>query len=440
MLVYKFGGASLATPEAIQAVMRIIAARPAGNPMVVVVSALGKTTNALEHLLHVALHDVPHLDEAFNAIAEPHIRLAETLLGEASDGLTAIRRLLGDLETLVHHLPGHDYDVLYDTVIPYGEMLSSLLLARYLGLCGEAAQWVDVRAVLRSDSVHRAATVQLPLSEPLVRQAFSQPGTPLYITQGFIASGPDGSTTTLGREGSDYTAALLGAFLGADSVTIWKDVPGFLTADPKLFPAAQRIGRLDYREAIEMAYSGAKIVHPKAIKPLENASIPLFIRPFGDPSDTGTQVARCAADVSPVTLFALREAQVLLSITPHDFSFALQDALGEVFRILQAHHVRPHLIQTSALSLSLCVDDDAQRLPELVQALQPAFRVTFNTDLVLLAVRHYTPDLDRVFAVRQGLILCQLTRTTAHYLMRRSDWQERYYSSICEMVARTAAH
>lgn len=439
MRVHKFGGASLSTPEAIDHMAEILLEQGTEDPIIIVVSAIGKTTNALERTLEEAMHNPGEVPPTWQAIRDEHLAITSTLAAGDPSATLPIERMLNDLALLLQHLPTANYDTLYDLIVPHGELLSSLIVAQHVARRGLPAQWVDVRKALRSDPHHRAATVNLALSQPLAQQVFPVEPKRIYITQGFIASTPQGVTTTLGREGSDYTAALLGAFLQAKSVTIWKDVPGFLNADPKLFPQAIRIPKLDYREAIEMSFNGAKIIHPKALKPLQNAEIPLYVRAFATPDAPGTIISNFhpSENAPPAPpLFAVREEQMLLSLTPRDLSFALQNALGIVFDTLYTHHVRVHLIQNSAVSLSLCLENDPHTIPPALEALQSKFHIAYNTNLVLLSIRHYTPELALELANREETLLQQTTRLTGQYLYRKAHWEEQIYPAIRAAIAR----
>ena len=434
--VYKFGGASLRNADAVRAMCDIVRTVPLAHRLVIVVSAMGKMTNALELALNAALHAPEQLQEAVEQIAAFHRSMVEQLSADGQGDYSAALQQLADLEILLTHLPNPSYDQVYDLVVPYGELISSLIVAAYLKeQLSVPVQWVDIRTVFRSNSEYRAATVNTAISEPLARQAFNSERPCIFVTQGFIAQGPEGATTTLGREGSDYSAALLGAFLQAKAVTIWKDVPGFLTADPALFPNASLLPELDYREAIEMANSGAKIVHPKALKPLQNACIPLYVRPFNQPNEQGSAICNLALhDGNPPTQIAIREGQVLLSLSPTDLSFALQDTLAEAFGILQTHQLRTNLIQASAISLSLSLDNDPTHLPPALSALQQLFHVAYNEGLRLITIRHYTPALRAELASIPGFLIRQETRTTLQYLVREKDWAEGYYPTLLEAI------
>ena len=271
----------------------------------------------------------------------------------------------------------------------------------------------------------------------MVQQTFSRGAGTLYVTQGFIASTAQGTTTTLGREGSDYTAALLGAMLKADAVTIWKDVAGFLSADPKLFPRAVFLPHLPYREALEMSYSGAKVVHPKAVKPMQNAGIPLYVRSFETPEALGSRIGDGAEASEPLhDLIAVREGQVLLSVGQRDLSFASEEAMSRVFSVLAAHRIAVNLLQQSAVSISLCVTRDSTRLPRAIDALREENFVTYNEDLVLLTVRHCSSRLRLVLSNVSEVLVRQETRHTVQVVLSNAVWTQEVYPAMLSACAR----
>lgn len=456
MLIYKFGGASLSTPDNVRQVGRIVREwhQHEGNrgALVVVVSAMEKNTNRLERLLEASrLGELQGAQREMEDFVNFHRALCEGVFenGVSDSTRAACRGLIEELRVALLAFARTEYAYHYDRVIPYGELISSRIVVDYLNSLRINARLIDARAVLRSNALHRAATVNTELSGPLVRSAMPTENGLVYVIQGFIASSGNSDTTTLGREGSDYTAALLGAFLDAESVTIWKDVLGLYSADPKLFPTAQFLPKMDYREAIELSYHGAKVIHPKAIKPLQNAGIPLHVRPFAHPDREGSVV--CAveqrvggndgtAQPAPPLHVAIKEKQRLLSFIPHDLSLALEeDGLGIVFTTLQSHGLRIGLVQTSAVSVSVCVEEDHSRISSAIEALQSSFRITYNQDLILLALRNYTQGICQLIEGQPGLLMRQATRLTVQYLLNRSDWEGAVYPQLREYLSRTAS-
>ena len=437
MEIYKFGGASLSTAASVRAMGKILETIGTSRPLVVVVSAMGKVTNQLELLLQAAMGGQGWPEAAMQALREFHMAMAHELLGRGDEGLLRTATLLESLERTLRALPREDYDMSYDRVVPYGELLSSTIVAAYLKTLLPAVEWVDIRGSLRTNNEHRNALVDEALSSGMVQQTFSRGAGTLYVTQGFIASTAQGTTTTLGREGSDYTAALLGAMLKADAVTIWKDVAGFLSADPKLFPRAVFLPHLPYREALEMSYSGAKVVHPKAVKPMQNAGIPLYVRSFETPEALGTRIGDGAEASEPLhDLIAVREGQVLLSVGQRDLSFASEEAMSRVFSVLAAHRIAVNLLQQSAVSISLCVTRDSTRLPRAIDALREENFVTYNEDLVLLTVRHCSSRLRLVLSNVSEVLVRQETRHTVQVVLSNAVWTQEVYPAMLSACAR----
>lgn len=430
--VHKFGGASLANADGICRMAEILQKYCMECPVLVVVSAMGKTTNALENLLEKALQN-GNITEALAPILALHTSTT-IALGLSQEVQARIEHLLDDLKILVTNLPNEDYDKLYDQIVSYGELLSSLIFVGYLQKLGLAVEWLDVRSVLRTGSTHRGAVIDFQLSAPLVTAKFEALRGKIVVTQGFIASDTLGATTTLGREGSDYSAALLGCFLGARSVTIWKDVAGLLNADPKQFAIAEQIEAIDYREVIEMSYNGAKVIHEKALKPLQNANIPLLVRSFLTPEQSPTTISNWDEvryrEARILPLIAVQEKQVLLTVSPRDLSFAIQDYASRVFELVHANHLLVRLVQNSAVRFSLSMDYDAIHFPELLTALHEHFNVSYNTDVVLFTIRHI-PDSWRLrLAAFQEYLLMQATRTTSQYLVLQSVWMQKWYPTL----------
>ncbi|PID90722.1 MAG: aspartate kinase [Bacteroidetes bacterium] len=443
MQVFKFGGASISTPQKVKHIAQLIQTQHTPEALTIVVSAMGKTTNNLEEALADALERPGQTSEALERIKAFHHDMVNALFGEDQETKATTHSLLANLELLLTHLPQkEEYDTIYDMVVSFGELLSSRIMQTYLAQQGMQAQWVDARTIFRTDDAHRAATVDWHLSQQLAKDTLKDAPRSMYITQGFIGANAQGKTTTLGREGSDYSAALLGAFLMAKNVTIWKDVPGFLSADPKMFPTAQPLAELDYQEAIEMSYNGAKIIHPKAIKPLLCAEIPMHVRSFVDPDLPGTIIHHRPAEQGDTTtppLLAVLDNITLLSITPHDLSFALEESLGDVFSLLHSYRIRPRLINNSAVSLSLCVDSDPIHLPAAMQALEQHFQLSHTGGLKLLTIRHCTPELQKLLDGSDAPLLAKSTPTARQYLLPADEWEQKLYPTICDTLARIPA-
>ncbi len=411
MKIFKFGGASLKDAEGVKNVTSILSGYH--EELVVVVSAMDSMTNLLETLVKAHFN---HWDEArdiFSEFREFHIRIASALFGSDATIPGEITALLDELSNKLHLPPSLFYDFEYDQIIGYGELLSSRLLSCYLNRCGQSNQWVDIRPSLRTDDTYREASVNWKWTGMLVNNTFQFNGTRIYITQGFIGSTVTNLTTTLGREGSDYTAAILGSLLKAESVTIWKDVPGVLNADPKQFPDTVLLRELSYREAIEMTYSGAQVIHPKTMKPLHNSNIPLLVRSFIHPHQTGTIIHQVDHTLELTPVFITKGNQILVTFSPYDFSFISADDISKVFALLSAKGLKINLVQKSAIDLSLLVDAPESGLETIMLDLRKDYEVKYNTGLTLVTIRHYTNESIEKLTAGRKIYIEQYSRLTA---------------------------
>ena len=421
MRVFKFGGASIATPERATALLPIINQQQ--EPVVVVISALGKTTNALEQILNEAC--AGKRDSAMKMakqLEQQHLDYARALLDDIYyDTLTTtLGTYFNELEQAVHHADAAAYDRSYDQVVCMGELLSTLIITAYLQLHGLPVDWVDARTVIRTDDTYRDAVVDWNFSE---QQAQEKLGSKLkagrsVITQGFIGATPEGMSVTLGREGSDYTAAILAAMLQLESVTIWKDVEGLKNADPKLFPDTVKIEAITYNEVIEMAFYGAQIIHPKTIKPLQNNNIPLYVKCFLDPKLSGTVIAAEVSDAQYPPLIVLKDNQVLFQVTTRDFSFITEDNLSALYAIFHDLKVKINLIQNAAISFVACIDNRPDKIKLLIEALGQDYKVLLNDDVHLLTIRHFTPEVVAELTAGKQILLKQETRKTLQVVMK----------------------
>jgi len=421
MQVYKCGGASIATPERMRELLPII--QYGGQPLVMVVSAFGKTTNALEAVVQAA--NEGRKEEALRKIAaleQAHNDYAAGLLGP--EGLAALAPRLNEFYTEMHWAvdeggiqPG---DYVYDQIVCIGELLSTSILDAFLKEQGYSCCWVDARDLIRTDNNYRDPEVDFNFSREQVRQKLLPllQQHSIVITQGFIGSTADNHSTTLGREGSDYTAALLAAMLPAQSVSIWKDVEGLLNADPKLFPNTVKIEEITYHEVIEMAYYGAQVIHPKTIKPLQNAGIPLHVKCFLDTRLKGTVIRDTTDTFVYPPLIVLKKDQVLLQVTSRDFSFITEENLRNLYDIFHAQHVKINLIQNAAISLVVCVDNREDKIRALAEVLEKDYKVLRNEDVQLLTIRHYTPSVMEELTKGRVILLEQKTRQTVQVVVK----------------------
>jgi len=415
MKVFKFGGASVSSAPAIKNVTSILQMYPGRKVMVI--SAMGSTTNELELLVRSYYKKDKKMPEILSRIKGYHEQIIQEL-GIEEVNLAQARRILASLEERLTRMPSLQFDYEYDQVVCYGELISTAIVSAYLNQNGVPNKWVDVRDSLRTDETYREAIVDWKWSAMLVNNNFTFNGVELCVTQGFIGSTTTNQTTTLGREGSDFTAAILANLLNAESVTIWKNVPGVLNADPNDFSDTEKLEVLSYKEAIELSYSGAKVIHPKTIKPLRNKNIPLFVRPFDFPEQAGTVIKEVDYQLELVPVFILKKKQALITLSPDDFSFVGIDVLSEVFSFFKANRIKVNLIQQSAIDLSLCVDEPEVGLESLVMELRKQFDVRYNTGLVLATIRFYNDEsLEKIKNGRE-VLMEQKSRRTVRMVLK----------------------
>ncbi|NHB70144.1 aspartate kinase [Perlabentimonas gracilis] len=411
LTIFKFGGASVKDAQGVKNLAEIVRSHP-GN-MVVVVSAMGKTTNALEQLLAKYIAGDDKVWDDLATIKERHLAIADELFQpDTSNAIAEVDALFSNLKDYLRRQPRKGYNFNYDQIVSYGELISTKIISSYLNAAGICNTWVDIRNVLLTDANFREGNIDFKKSEELSSKQFQFNGKSIYVTQGFIGGTADGHTTTLGREGSDYTAALLANLLDAQSVTIWKDVEGVLNADPRVFPDAIKLHEVSFKEAIELAYCGAQIIHPKTIKPLQNKQIPLYVKSFANPVATGTKVYQTEERIGYPPIRIVKTNQVLISLTPRDFSFVIEDCLSRIFAVLYSNRVKANLVQSSAISFSLCVDNEDHFLPGAIRELNSSFEVKYNKGLELLTVRHYSQDVIERMLVDKKVFLQQKTRST----------------------------
>lgn len=422
MRVFKFGGASVNSAEAVRNMAHIVQMHLTEEPLVVVVSAMGKTTNLLEKLVPGGGQATENRQELRQQLEDYHLGIANALIPNDEELVGKVRSLLCRLDETIAALQpqAEHYNYNYDQVVSYGELVSTTIIAHYLNHLGTRTLWADARQLIRTDRHYREGRVDWQATqEALERQkaafrqgADSHSSCQVVLTQGFIGGTDDGNTTTLGREGSDYSAAILAYCLRAESITIWKDVPGFLNADPKYFPDTVKINQIPYDEAIELAYYGASVIHPKTVKPIQNRGIPLYIRSFITPESDGSVIGNYHT-ISPETpLYIIRNNQMLLSIYPRDYSFIAEDNLQVIFGLLNELGIRVNLMQNSALSFSICVDNNPQLVERLIDRLKSMFLVRYNEHLQLITIRYYTQAvIDRIVSGR-SILLEQRSRLT----------------------------
>ena len=409
--VYKFGGASVKDAAGVRNLERIV--RMEKDDLMVVVSAMGKTTNALERVLEF-LNDGKEekAREQWVDIVDYHVAIMKQL--GLQPGVDV--RLQGEIP----YNPSMPYDENYDQIVSLGEIMSTQIIAVYLLKQGLPVEWWNMPKLLRTDDTWREANVDDAVSRSAICAGWNRPQRPrIVVAQGFIGGTADGRRTTLGREGSDYTAAMLGNYLDAESVTIWKDVPGILNADPRLEPDTVLIPELRYTDAVELSYSGAQIIHPKTIRPLENKRIPLFVKPFADPKSSGSCISADVAHPVEVPVYIWRKNQLLITVRPKDFAFALEESLSDLFAIIHRNRLKVSLIQSSAVTISVCMDN-TRFVQAALMELSEHFKVSYNEGLSLLTIRGTTPELLDNARAGRTIMLSQTTRRTARLVIKEA--------------------
>ncbi len=416
MNIYKFGGASVRDAESIKNLLRILNSQKTN--LIIVVSAMGKTTDALEVLCNNYFYKKGETAQALQHVKEYHFNIIRELFSD-SDGevYEKTRRLFAMLESVLETEPSLCYDYEYDRIVSFGELLSTTIVAAYLEKQGRKAKFVDIRKCIKTDVNYRNANVDPVLSAQLCRKVFTFQDTFMYITQGFIAGTTTNQTTTLGREGSDYTAALLANLLDADNVTIWKDVPGIMSADPKIYDNTEIIPKLSYREAIELSNFGAKVIHPKTIKPIQNKKIPLYVKSFLHPDAPGSVIRELDEKLKLPPIFINKEHQLLLTLTPRDFSFIAEEKLSTIFSILAKYRLKLNLMQNSAISFSFCIDCIDAVFDDFIHELKDEYEILYNKDVRLITIRHYNDAIIRQLTQDKTILVEQKSRLTARFVV-----------------------
>ena len=416
MMVFKFGGASVKSAEAVRNVAQIIS--DFNENLVVVISAMGKTTNLLEMLVKAYFNAGKGVDDIFNQFKSYHTSICEELF-EDGNAPESIRSIYAELKNRLSKTPSLDFNFEYDQIVCFGEMVSTTIVSEYLNSTHLKNSWIDIRSCLRTDNNFRDASVDWELTEKLMQQVFNFEDNRIYITQGFIGATTANLTTTLGREGSDFTAAIIGNVLNAENVSIWKDVPGILNADPKKMEDVEKIDELSYREAIEMSYSGAQVIHPKTMKPLHNKDIPLYVKSFVAPKNIGSVIHKIDYKLKLQPVFIVKENQVLITISPKDFSFISIEDINKIVEVLQKNRIKINLIQQSAIDFNLVVDFPEVDLNAVLNQLSGNYIAHYNTNLTLHTVRHFTDDVLRKMKYNAKVYLEQNSRRTARLLIKQ---------------------
>jgi len=418
MLVFKFGGASVKDAAGIINLSNIVK-KYAAEPLLIVVSAMGKTTNALEKLTQAYIDQSNDLTVLFDELKRYHYQIIEELFEPGHPVFNEVANTFVEIDWAIEDEPQDDDDFIYDQLVSIGELVSTRIVAAYLNKVNIKTQWLDVRGYVHTDNNYREGNVDWVKTRESIQDyipAMLSKG--IVVTQGFLGGTSENFTTTLGREGSDYTASIFAACLQADSVTTWKDVPGILNADPKFFNDTIKFDELSYTEAIEMTYYGASVIHPKTIKPLQNANIPLLVKSFNNPEAPGTIIKEAAEMTFSKPVIILKQNQVLLSISPRDYSFISENHLSEIFSLFAAQQIKVNVMQTSALSFSVCFDFKAGRFAKLLDGLSSGFKVKYNEGISLITLRHDKQGVLKELVAGKTVLMEQVSRNTAQVVVR----------------------
>ena len=421
MKVFKFGGASVKDPAAVKNVSQILALFN-GQKITVVVSAMGKTTNSLELIVDALWNrEEAKYNELIDERIQFHLSILNGLFSEKHYSIyKKVEDIFEQLKQKFHSPVSENYDFEYDQIVSLGEVLSSLIVTAFLKEEGHLVDWADSRKLIRTNNLYREGNVEWAKTEELIHSRFEPlfKDSNIVITQGFLGHTSEGFTTTLGREGSDYTAGIFAYCSNAESVTIWKDVPGMLNADPKWFDNTVKLDSISFKEAIELSYYGATVIHPKTIKPLQNKGIPLYVKSFIDPNADGTVIQKSMENDHLIPSFIFKMNQILLSITPKDFSFIVEENLSDIFHRLATINAKINLMQNSALSFSIALDKDKIDLQKLLNLFQDSFNVKYNENLELVTIRHFDQaTIDRVTEGKE-IVVEQKTKQTVRFLMK----------------------
>lgn len=418
MDIFKFGGASVKDAAGVKNLCNIVHDYQNGK-LLVVVSAMGKITNKLEELTHAYLNGSEETHAIFDEIKHFHFHIIEELFeGKSNSVYDDVANTFVEIDWLIEDEPDNDADYIYDQIVSIGEVVSTKIVAAWLNENNNKALWADARNFIQTDNTYREGKVDWTKTSQIIqRDLVPLLNNYIIVTQGFIGGTSENYTTTLGREGSDYSAAIFASCLDAVALTIWKDVPGVLNADPKWFDETEKIAQLSYHDAIELTYYGATVIHPKTIKPLQNKGIPLFVRSFIQPEGIGTAITKDNNPL-PIPSFIFKVNQALISIFPKDYSFIIEENLSNIFELFHKHKIKINTMLNSAISFSVSVDDQSERIAQLIEDLSTEFNVKYNKNLELVTIRYYNQStIDRV-TVDKDILLEVKSRHTCQMVMK----------------------
>ena len=416
MKIFKFGGASIKDADGIKNVFEVL--RKVGSEdVLLVVSAMGKTTNALEVVIKNYFEKSKDLQSSVQDIKKYHNQIVLDLFDDENNKVFMdLNLLFAALDSFLTQNKSPNYNFVYDQIVCFGELISTTILSHFMNFKGLKNNWIDVRNFIKTDNNYRDANVDWDLTQKNISKNIKR--KTLNITQGFIGSDENNFSTTLGREGSDYTAAIFAYSLNAESVTIWKDVPGVMNADPRFFENAQLLNQISYREAIELAFYGATVIHPKTLQPLQKKEIPLFVKSFINPMLSGTCVSK-GADLEPqIACFIVKKEQLLISLSSIDFSFIMEENISEIFKLLHQFKMKVSLIQNSAISFSVCVEDKFGYFCDLKTILSKKFKVTFNENVSLYTIRHFDDTSVQMVENNKHILIKQISRETMQIVVK----------------------
>ncbi|WP_086477728.1 MULTISPECIES: aspartate kinase [Arenibacter] len=418
MRVFKFGGASVKDAAGVRNVVNVLQQVGHENTLVVV-SAMGKTTNAMEVIVNAYFKDKAAIQSSIQEVYNYHTSILKDLFpNDQHPVYGSVKTLFDEVQGFLAWNKSPKHSFVYDQVVGYGELLSSTILSAYFNEIGITNTWLDVRNLIKTNDDYRDAQIDWEQTQENVTKLVDK--RKLNITQGFLGSDENNFTTTLGREGSDYTAAILAYCLNANEVTIWKDVPGVLNADPRYFENAELLNSISYREAIELAFYGASVIHPKTLQPLQRKEIPLHVKSFINPLDKGTTVGKGVGIEPKVPCFILKKDQVLMKLSSLDFSFIVEDSISELFKMLHDHQMKVDLIQSSAISFSVCVDNKFGKLESLLSHLKGRFKVTCHEGVSLYTIRHFNKEAVDSLQNGREVLLEQRGRETLQLVVKQN--------------------
>ena len=419
MRIFKFGGASVKDAEGIRNVHSVL--QTVGfEDVLLVVSAMGKTTNALEIVIKNYFEKSPELQSSIQEVKKYHNQILLDLFEDEKNAVfTDVNSLFSGLDHFLNQNKSPNYNFVYDQVVSYGELISTTIISHYMSFMGIKTQWLDVRNFIKTDTTYRDANVDWDLTQKNISKNVKK--KILNVTQGFLGSDENNFTTTLGREGSDYTAAIFAYCLNAENVTIWKDVPGVMNADPRYFENASLLNQISYREAIELAFYGATVIHPKTLQPLQKKEIPLYVKSFINPTLPGTSVSK-GADLEPhLPCFIVKKNQLLLSLSSIDFSFIMEENISEIFGLLHDYKMKVSLIQNSAISFSVCIDDKFGNFNDLKTILSKKFQIAYNENVSLYTIRHFDEKAAQMVEQNKDVLLKQVSRETMQIITKENN-------------------